>query len=271
MNSSFRKYYSILLVGMVFLASNTLLAQFSIPERPEDTEQRFVYDYVNLLSEANNRTLNYKLKRYADSTSTQIVVAIIGTTNGEDISFLGAKWGQKWGIGQADEDNGILVLLAKDDRKVDINTGYGIEYRITDRMAEQVINTYMIPSFKEGRYYNGLDLGTSMMMLMLEGEFKAEKKESDFDYTTVIIIALFLLFWIIMITASRKGRGGGNGGRGGGTGSLWDVIVLSNAGRTSGGWGGSSGGSWGGGSSGGGFGGGFGGGGFGGGGASGSW
>ena len=271
MNNSFRKYYSLLIFSLVFLCSNTLLAQFNIPDKPKDSEQHFVYDYVELLSRQDSLALNVKLRKYADTTSTQIVVAIISSTNGEDISFLGARWGQKWGIGQADEDNGILIVLAKDDRTVDINTGYGIEYRITDRMAEQVINTYMIPSFKQGRYYEGLDLGTSIMMLMLGGEFKAEKKESEFPYTTVIIIALFLLFWIIMIAASRKGRGGGNGGSGGGMGSLWDVIVLSNAGRTSGGWSSSSGGSWGGGSSGGGFGGGFGGGGFGGGGASGSW
>lgn len=245
--------------------SEMITAQFNIPPKPSDRDQHFVYDYVDLLSKEESRLLELKLKNYADTTSTQIVIAIIKSTKGEDISFLGAKWGQKWGIGQADEDNGILIILAKDDRTIDINTGYGIEYRITDRMAEQVINGYMIPEFRNGNYYQGLNKGTSVIFEMLAGEFKAEPK-SDFPYAHIVLFAIFLLFWIIMISASRKGRGGKGGKRGGsGLDTLLDVIILSNAGRIGGS-------SWGGSSGGGGFGGGgFGGGGFGGGGASGSW
>lgn len=256
-----------LLVLFLFLSEATF-AQFNIPPKPQDDEQHFVYDYIQLLTDSEGKKLGNKLMRYADSTSTQIVIAIIRSTNGEDISLLGAQWGQKWGVGQADKDNGIMIILAKDDRTVDINTGYGIEYRITDRMAEQVINTFMVPQFKKGKFYEGLDLGTDMLMLMLGGEFKAEEK-NDFSYKHVIIIILFILFWIIMISASRKGRGGRGGGKGRAMDTLLDVIILSSAGRTGGGWSsGNSGGGWSGGGS---FGGGFGGGGFGGGGASGSW
>jgi uncharacterized protein len=261
--------YSLLffLITSLFI-SQAVQAQFDIPDKPSKSQQTAVYDYIGLLSESDANSLKQKLINYADTTSTQIVVVIISSTKGEDISFLGAKWGQKWGIGQADEDNGILILLAKDDRTVDINTGYGIEYRITDRMAEQVINRYMIPEFKKGNYYSGLEKATDVMIQMLAGEFKGEPR-SDFHYGWVIIVVLFILFWIMMIRASRKGRGGRNDGSGGGMGSLWDIIILSNAGRTGGSWGS---GSSGGGSFGsGGFGGGFGGGGFGGGGASGSW
>lgn len=259
------KYCFFFAFVLYFSCAQRLIAQFTIPDRPKDREQHFVYDYIDLLNPTQAAALEAKLTNYADSTSTQIVIAVISSTQGEDISFLGAKWGQKWGIGQADTDNGILILLAKDDRTVDINTGYGIEYRITDRMAERVINRYMIPEFKKGDYYNGLNSAVDVMFQMLNGEFK-ENPKSEFSYSFVLIIALFLLFFIIMISASRKG-GGGSGGKGSSTGSLWDVIILSNAGRTGGGWG--SGGSLGGGGN---FGGGgFGGGGFGGGGASGSW
>ena len=64
-----------------------------------------------------------------------IVVAIINSTDGEDINYLGAQWGQAWGIGQANEDNGVLIILAKDDRKIAINTGYGVEHLLTDAMS----------------------------------------------------------------------------------------------------------------------------------------
>ncbi len=251
------------LVG-AFLFSEFTFAQFTIPERPKDREQHFVYDYIDLLTAEEESVLETKLTNYADSTSTQIVIAIISTTKGEDISFLGAKWGQEWGIGQADTDNGILILLAKDDRTVDINTGYGIEYRITDRMAEQIINSYMVPAFKKGAFFDGLDTATDVAIQMLQGEFKGERKSDNFPLSAGVVFGLFILFLVIIISLSKKG-GRGNGGNNGGMGSLLDVIILSNAGRTGGGWGG---GSLGGGSFGGG---GFGGGGFGGGGASGSW
>ena len=103
-----------------FLCASLAWGQFTIPEKPQ--KQTSVYDYVDLLSPSQSNALEQKLVRYSDSTSTQIVVAIISSTEGEDITFLGAQWGQKWGIGQADKDNGVLVLLAKDDRRIAINT-----------------------------------------------------------------------------------------------------------------------------------------------------
>lgn len=255
-------------ITFLFMACFTSVAtaQFDIPEKPKKSEQTSLYDYINLLSANQQGDLEQKLLNYADSTSTQIVVAIISTTKGEDISFLGAKWGQKWGVGQAEEDNGIFIILAKDDRKIDINTGYGIEYRMSDRTAEQIINRIMVPNFKSGNYYAGLDQGADAIFDALNGEFTEERdfNTEDFPFGLVIIF----VFIIILIILRWRNRGDG------GTGSLLDVIILSNMGRTGGYRGGSSGGGWssGGGSFGGGsFGGGFGGGGFGGGGASGSW
>ena len=113
-----------LLLAFLFCLSAKGLAQFDIPEVP--SKQTSVYDYADHLNSGQKAALENKLVRYSDTTSTQIVVVIIPSTKGEDISFLGAKWGQKWGIGQKGKDNGILITLATEDRKVDINTGYGI-------------------------------------------------------------------------------------------------------------------------------------------------
>lgn len=256
---------------LLFTTTSALWAQYTIPEKPSKvSEQTAVYDYVSLLDQTQKTALSQKLIRYADTTSTQIVVAIISSTKGEDISFLGAKWGQKWGIGQAKEDNGILILMAKDDRKIDINTGYGIEYLISDRDAEQVINRVIVPAFKKGDYYGGLQAGTTALMEMLEGTYKGTPKTNKPETQGKLRFIVILIVVVVFVILSRRNhRGGGrNGGRR--TGSLLDVIILSNMGR-----GGFGGGSWGSGGSGGfgggGFGGGFGGGGFGGGGASGGW
>src|SRR5690606_9198460 len=147
--------------------------QYPIPERP--TVQTSVYDYVDLLSGPQAKALEEKLIRYSDSTSTQIVVAIIGSAQGEDISYLGAQWGQKWGIGQADNDNGILVLLARDDRRIAINTGYGVEATMTDLMSKRIIESVIIPEFKKGDYYSGLDKGTDAIFKVLTGEFTEDR------------------------------------------------------------------------------------------------
>ncbi|CAM3278842.1 TPM domain-containing protein [Aequorivita lipolytica] len=262
MKNFLQKYKFLFVLIAITFCSQNVSAQYEIPPKPE--KQTSVYDYINLLTPEQKTALESKLVRYADSTSTQIVCIIIGSSNGEDISILGAEWGQKWGIGQDGEDNGIVITLAKDDRKVDINTGYGIEYRITDLMSERIINRIMIPQFKEGNYYNGLDQGSDAIFAALKGEFKEDR---DFGKKTGGKIPFFIIFIFIIIVIALISKGG-RGGRGGGRGGLLDIIVLSSLGR-SGGFGGG-GGSFGGGG-GGGFGGGFGGGGFGGGGASGGW
>ncbi len=251
-------------IGFAFLLTlcigSLCFAQYTIPPKPGARDFTYVYNPNNILSSSQARALNLKLSNYADSTSTQIVVAVIPTTKGEDISLLGAKWGQAWAIGQAKEDNGILVLLAKDDRKVDINTGYGIESIISDRDAKRVIENFMIPQFKKGNYYNGLEKGTTALTQMLEGTFKGTAKRNPNHYSLKEVILSFAIIIIIVILL----KGGNRGGRGRGPGDpLRNVIIFSNMGRSS--WGGSPGGSsWSGGGS-------FGGGSFGGGGASGGW
>lgn len=262
------KYLKVSLL-LIFLCSLSGQAQFKIPEKP--AEQTSVYDYIELLSQQQKNALAQKLIRYSDSTSTQIVVAIIKSTEGEDIDYLAAQWGHAWGIGQADKDNGVLVLLARGDRRIAISTGYGVEGSLTDAMSRRIIENVIIPQFKQDNYYAGLDDGADTIFQVLSGEFKEERTFSDpkgFPFESLLPIIIFFVILIILSRRNRRG-GGRNGGRRSRGLDLWDIIILSNMGRSGGSGGGfGGGGSFGGG---GGFGGGFGGGGFGGGGASGGW
>lgn len=262
------KYLKVSLV-VLFLWCRPVWSQFEIPEKP--AIQTSVYDYIDLLGAQQKQALNQKLIRYSDSTSTQIVVAIITSTNGENINYLGAQWGQEWGIGQEGKDNGILMILAKDDRKIAINTGYGVEGTLTDALSKRVIENIILPEFRTGDYYAGLDKGSDVLFQVLMGEFQEERTFGTNEGFPLSSLMPFILFMVILfILWSRKNNNNnGSGGRSGGL-NLWDMIILSNMGRSNGsggGFGGSSGGGFGGG----GFGGGFGGGGFGGGGASGGW
>ncbi|AUC23954.1 methanol dehydrogenase [Polaribacter sejongensis] len=259
---------------IAFLFTLSVFSQgYQIPEIPEF--QTSVYDYTSLLTESQKTSLEGKLVRYSDTTSTQIVVAIIPSTEGENINYLAANWGEKWGIGDAKKDNGVLMLLALNDRKIAIQAGKGTEHLLTDFQAKRIIERVIIPEFKRGDYYSGLDKGSDYIFRTLNGEFKGSRQKDAEGFDPGIIIFIIIVI-IIFILISRGNKNNGSGGRGFRSGSIagaiLETIILSNAGRGSGSFGGGFGSSSGGGSfGGGGFGGGFGGGSFGGGGASGGW
>lgn len=249
------------------LLTQISFAQFTIPEKP--SFQTSVYDYANVLSATEKAQLEEKLIKYSDSTTTQIVVITIESLKNEDVSQLATKWGQTWGIGgTAKDDNGVIILLAKNEKKIAINPGYGLEDRLTAGIGGEIIRNIIIPEFKAGSFYNGLDKGTDALIDVFKGKYKGQRKKTqqnnDFPILPFIIIII-----VILVLISRNKGGGGNSGNSGGGPSLLDVIILSSLGRNGGGggFGGSSGGGFGGG----GFGGGFGGGGFSGGGSSGGW
>lgn len=251
-------------VTALFFTSITL-GQFTIPNKP--SFQTSVYDYAKVLNESEAKQLETKLIQYSDSTSTQIVFISIEDLKGEDIGILTPKWAHEWGIGQEKEDNGILILLSKNDRKIWISPGYGVEEKLTAGINGEIIRNIIIPEFKAGSYYQGLDKGTDAIFKVLKGKYKWERKE---DGPGILPILLIILFIIIFIVIASKNKGNGSSGGFGGGPDLGDIIILSRMGRGGGFGGGSFGGGFGGGSSGG-FGGGFGGGGFSGGGAGGSW
>ena len=251
-----------LFILVFFLFGIYANAQFTIPKVP--SFQTSVYDYADVLNPTEEKELENKLVHYSDSTTTQIVVITIDDLKGESIGLLTPRWAQEWGIGQEKEDNGILILLSKNDREIWIAPGYGVEDRLTAGINGELIRNIIIPEFKAGSYYNGLDKGADAIFEVLKGKYKGSRKESNKDFPILPII-VFVVILILII--SKASKGGGNSGGGSRGLDLGDIIILSSLGRGNGGFGG---GSFGGGSSGG-FGGGFGGGGFSGGGAGGSW
>lgn len=260
-----------LFVFIIAINTFTVFAQESIiPKKPALKEQTAVYDYAHMLSVLEDKVLTEKLLHYTDSTSTQIVIVTIASLQGYDIEDIAVKWAHSWGIGQSKEDNGLFILVAKSDRKIDIETGYGIEYLLTDGLAKRVIDRVIVPEFKKGNYYKGLDKGTDVIIDIIAGEYKnnnAIQEEADFPWVFIIIIIIWIL--IVILAKSNKNDPNNSGNRRDGRSISDDIFrsILLSGGGSSGGFGGSS---SGGGFSGG-FGGGFGGGGFGGGGASGSW
>ncbi len=254
-------------LSLFLLIQNLGFAQIDIPPIPK--LQTSVYDYAGVMNASEKSNLEQKLINYSDSTSTQIVVITIETLKGEDIGILTPKWGQTWGIGGSKEnDNGVIILLAEKERKIWISPGYGVEDKLTAGITGELVRNVIIPEFKAGSYYNGLDKGADAIFDVLKGKYKGTRKQDKGESSSGGLI-FFIIIFVVLLIIIFKNKNKGNGGNRGGGLDLSDIIILSSLGRGFGG--GSSGGGFGGGSSGGGFGGGFGGGGFSGGGAGGSW
>lgn len=263
------KIVKFLLIVSLLLLHQFGFSQFTIPPKPDF--QTSVYDYAKLLNDSEKSALEEKLIKYSDSTTTQIVVITIDDLKNEDVGVLATNWAHIWGIGQAKEDNGVLILVSKNDRKISIRPGYGVEDRLVAGICGEIIRNVITPEFKTGSYYNGLNAGADAIFQVLKGKYKGSRVQDSGEESIIPVLIFAFFFIIFLIIISNKNKGGNSGGNSGNGPSLLDIIILSNMGRSSGGgFGGSSGGGFGG-SSGGGFGGGFGGGGFSGGGASGGW
>ena len=247
-----------------------VVAGFSQKVPPRPNPPRLVNDFTNTLSSDQVATLEQKLVAYDDSTSNQIAIVIIPSTDDYAPVDYATKLGREWGVGNKKTNNGLIILIAKNDKSIFIAPGYGLEGAIPDITAQSIIDNYIKPNFRENDFFKGLDLGTTAVMKAAAGEYKApagyraKKGKSGGGNILGIIIILF----IVMMLAGR-----GGGGRGGGRGMMSrrgysDIAAGAILGSLLGG--GRFGGGGFGGGSGGGFGG-FGGGGFGGGGAGGSW
>jgi uncharacterized protein len=241
-----------------------------VPSRPNPP--RLVNDFTGTLTGEQIQDLERKLVAYDDSTSNQVAVVILSTIGDYGVEEVGLKILRDWGVGGKQNNNGIVLLIAKDDRKVRIEVGYGLEGAIPDVTAKSIINHDIVPAFKQQNYYRGIDDAVNDIMKAAAGEYKApqgygSKKEKG---SGIGALAIFIIIILVAIFGGGRNRGGGMmSRRGSGWAGWWLLGSLMNSGGSGWSGGGGGGGGWSGGG-GGGFGG-FGGGSGGGGGASGSW
>ncbi len=233
------------------LAVLLLTAGSAFAAPPVPAARGYVNDTAGMLSPGARQQIESFLAAFQRSDSTQFAVLTVPSLEGEDLEGYAIRVAQSWGIGQQGQDNGALLLVAKEERAVRIEVGYGLEDRLTDLLAGRIVDQEIVPRFKTGDFDGGVKAGVQAMADAVRGAYQgdapARRKKQRFPYEALIWL-LFLGPGVLRLFAGGNRRGGGRGGfYGGGFG----------------GGGGFSGG-------GGGFGG-FGGGGFGGGGASGRW
>ncbi|MDY0885081.1 TPM domain-containing protein [Dongia soli] len=220
-----------------------------------------VVDAAGILDAGSSHRLTKELESYEATTSTQIVVATIPDLKGYPIEDWGLALLRGWGIGQKGKNNGVVLVVAPNDRQLRIETGYGAEGPLPDATADAIIRRVIVPDFKQGNFPAGIEAGVKAIMAALEGSFNAGPKEPEPAWPAFAIVAAWFVIVFIMMYLRRRNIANGRLYRGP-RGAVWR-----NRGGWGGGWGGLGGGGFGGG------GGGFGGGGGtgGGGGASGRW
>lgn len=238
---------------------------------PNPSSRRLVNDYADVMAHEDEIALESVLRNFSDQTTTQVTVVTVLDMAGYDKAEFALKIGEAWGVGNADNDNGVVMIVkpktAESRGDAFIGTGYGLESVLPDVLCSRIVNDEMIPHFKEGDYGTGIIMGVMSIVKATQGEYVAKPSSDDGDDTSpilaiIIIIAVILLF----LFSDSKSNSGGKGGRGGSSisssGAAWIIgSMLRGGGSGFGGGGGFSGGGFGG----------FGGGSFGGGGGGGSW
>lgn len=182
-------------------------AQRSIPEHGGI----WVHDEARVLSAETVRYLEHQLQAHRDSTSNQIAVYIIPSLDGEDIDDYANRVFSKWQLGQKGKDNGVLLLVELQEKRVRIEVGYGLEGVLTDLMSSRINRNEIAPRFRTGDYDGGIRAGVSAIIQVIRGEYVNEdpKPRRKSKKGSSLITTLIVLLVVIFLSRRRGGRGGG--------------------------------------------------------------
>ena len=189
-------------LSTVFLFA-LLFYGFAQDNFPKPKPNTLVHDYVDLLNNQEQMALDNKLINFNDTTSNEIAIAIVNDIGGDDIDFYAAGLGEKWGIGKEKYENGILVLLlytgVPGQNKVAIAIGKGLEGAIPDITAKRIVENELIPEFKMGNYFNGLDKATTVLMQMAAKEITSKEYMRQTGAGGLVGVGIFLLIFVMII------------------------------------------------------------------------
>jgi len=245
-------FFILLLVGVIAHAQD-------IPIPPRPNPPKLVNDLADKLTPDQEFALERKLVAYDDSTSNQITVVILNNLSGYEPEVFATELGEKWGVGGAQFDNGIVILVSfgneNESRKAFIAVGRGLEGAIPDMTAGQIYEDILVPSLRSENYYSAFDRATDALIQAAAGEYKApanyRNRGRGKGLSLGKLIIGIIIFFFIMSMFGGGGRGGGYMSRRGYRGFGGPVFFPGGFGGSGGGFGGFGGGSFGGGGAGG--------------------
>ncbi len=160
--------------GLIWIAILVTLPVQAAPTFP--TLSGRVVDQAGLLSTQTSSELSTILERHETTTSNQVVIVTLDSLQGYDIAEYGYQLGREWQIGQQGRDNGVLLIVAPNERKVRIEVGYGLEGTLTDALSKNIIETVITPRFKQGDMEGGIREGALAIVAAIEGTYTPQKR-----------------------------------------------------------------------------------------------
>jgi uncharacterized protein len=218
-----------LLLLAMLLVSPIPAQAIDIPPPPD----HYVTDQANLLSPALKAQLEEGLAAFERDSSNQVLVATFPSLGGDSIEDFGIRLSERWRPGQGGRDNGIILLVSKEDKKARIEVGYGLEGAVPDAVARSILQTQILPRFKAGDFDGGVKAGLDAIIQATRGEYQGQGNKIFarwwLAFLIVLVIVAFLLIFSGSYGLSSRGhyRGGGHwggwggGGYGGGGGGGW--------------------------------------------------
>lgn len=221
----------LLALFLLFLSQSAVAGLVEVP--PLTTR---VTDLTHTLSAEQTQQLEAKLAQFEQEKGSQIAILMVPSTQPEDIAQFGIRVVDAWKIGRVKQDDGVLLLVAKNDRKMRIEVGYGLEGAIPDLIAKRIISEIIAPHFRQGDYFGGLDQATSQLMSLINGEnlpapVAPEQSASFENLLPVLLIGGFVLGGILRAMFGSFLGGTLNGGAIGFLawalgGSLLTVVIF---------------------------------------------
>jgi uncharacterized protein len=211
----------LLIVLLQFTAFSSLFAALAVPALTGR-----VNDYAGMISAPVKADLEAKLKQFETAESTQIVILTVPSLKGDPIEDFSIRVAEAWKIGQKGKDNGVLLIVSKEEHKVRIEVGYGLEGKLTDLVSGRITRDEIVPAFKAGQFDIGFTKGVAAIIAAVHGEYKGKPKaerKGDSPSMPLLFIIFFVIFVIFQIVRRFFGGGfggglfGGGGGFGGGS------------------------------------------------------
>lgn len=206
-----------------------------VPEKPAG----WVTDLTGTLSHDEIMALNRKLAAFERETTNQIAVLLIPSLEGDSLEDYSIRVAEKWKVGQKGKNNGVILLIVKNDRRIRIEVGYGLEGVLPDAMAGAIIRQEIAPRFRVGQFYQGIDAGLDAIMAVTRGEYKArpaaQNKEKGVVWWPFLFFIFFFSIVVLMHRLSKKRYYYSGGSRGWHSGGIWGSGGFSGGGFSGGG------------------------------------